>query len=283
VRLCITDNQVIKAGDLLLEIDGRDYEAKLAQAEAALAASRGRREQAKAQVAVDEAKVEQEKANLTAAEAEASRATADLARYQAVESRAVSRSQMDLAQAQARSAEAQLRAARNKAGAAEAQLGLSQAALLTTAADIQQGEAAVREAELNLSYTKVVAPEGGRVTRRTVEAGAYVQTGQALLALVPSHFWVVANFKETQLARIRSGQPVEIQVDAYSNLRLKGQVESIQSGAGARFSLFPPENATGNYIKVVQRVPVKISCEAVPGAEFVLGPGMSVEPSVRVK
>lgn len=282
-RLLVQDNQLVKRGDVLLEIDPRDYDARLAQARAGLAASKSRLEQAKAQLAVDQAKAEQEKANLAAVEAEASRAQADLKRYQSVESRAISRSQLDLAETQARSAHAQVGAARNKALAAEAQLGLSRAGLETAAADIQQSEAAVRQAELNLSYAKITAPEDGRVTRRTVEQGAYVQTGQALMAIVPRQFWVIANFKETQLSLMRVGQPVEIKVDAYAGLKLKGRVESIQSGSGARFSMFPPENATGNYIKVVQRVPVKIVCDEVPDSRFVLGPGMSVEPTVRVR
>lgn len=282
-RLLVQDNQEVKKGDLLLKIDPCDYEVRLAQAQAALAGTKGRLEEAKAQLAVDQAKAEQEKATLNAVEAEASRAGADLKRYQAVESRAVSRSQLDLAETQARSANAQVAAARNKALAAEAQLGLSRASLETAAANIEQSQAAVRQAELNLSYTEVTAPEAGRVTRRTVEQGGYIQTGQALMAIVPRQFWVVANFKETQLAHMRVGQPVEIRVDAYSGLKFKGRVESIQSGSGARFSMFPPENATGNYIKVVQRVPVKIVCDDTATREFVLGPGMSVEPTVRVK
>jgi membrane fusion protein (multidrug efflux system) len=281
-RLSVQDNQMVSQGDLLLEIDPRDYQARLAQAQAALLGARSRLEQTKAQSAVDDAKVEQERANLNVAESEASRAQADLKRYQAVESRAVSRSQLDLAETQARSAGAQVLAARSKMLAAQAQLGLSRAAIDTAAADIQQSEAAVRQAELNLSYTRVTAPQSGRVTRRTVEQGAYVNPGQALMALVPRQFWVVANFKETQLARMRVGQAVEIKVDAHPGLKLKGRIESLQNGSGARFSMFPPENATGNYIKVVQRVPVKIVCEDIPD-QLVLGPGMSVEPTVRVK
>jgi membrane fusion protein (multidrug efflux system) len=282
-RLLVQDNQDVRKGDLLLEIDPRDYEARLAQARATLAAARSQLEQAKAQSAVDQARAEQEKATVVAAEAEASRAQADLNRYQAVESRAVSRSQVDLAQTQARSAAAQAEVARDKALAAQAQVGLGQASIQTAAAVIEQGEAAVRQAELNLSYAKITAPEDGRVTRRSVEQGAFVQPGQSLLAIVPRQFWVVANFKETQLTEMRVGQPVQIKVDAYPGRIFSGRVDSIQAGAGARFSLFPPENATGNFIKVVQRVPVKIVFDAAPDAQLALGPGMSVEPSVRVR
>jgi membrane fusion protein (multidrug efflux system) len=153
----------------------------------------------------------------------------------------------------------------------------------TAAAAVQQSEARVRQAELNLSYTQVTAPEDGQVTRRVVEKGAYIQPGQSLLAIVPRHYWVIANFKETQLTHMRAGQPVEVVVDAYPDHKFSGHVESIQSGAGARFSLFPPENATGNYIKVVQRVPVKIVLDDSPEGGLALGPGMSVAPKVRVK
>jgi membrane fusion protein (multidrug efflux system) len=282
-RLAIQDNQEVRKGDLLLEIDPRDYEVRLSKAQASLAAASGRLEAAKAQVAVDQSKIAQEKANVSAVEAEASRAEADLKRYQNVESRAVARSQVDLAATQARAARAQVEVARNKALGAEAQLGLTKTSLQTAEADVQQSEAATREAELNLSYTKVLAPEAGRVTRRNAEPGAFVQPGQLLMAIVPRDFWVVANFKETQLAHMRVGQPVEIRVDTLAGRKFTGRIESFQSGAGARFSMFPPENASGNFIKVVQRVPVKIVLDAGLESDLVLGPGMSVEARVRVK
>jgi membrane fusion protein (multidrug efflux system) len=141
----------------------------------------------------------------------------------------------------------------------------------------------VQQAELALSYTRVYAPESGYVTRKAVEPGNFVQTGQPLMALVPDRLWVVANFKETQLRDMRPGQPVTIRVDAFPQLRLRAHVDSIQSGTGARFSLLPTENATGNYVKVVQRVPVKILLDETPPAGYRLGPGMSVVPEVRVK
>jgi membrane fusion protein (multidrug efflux system) len=176
-------------------------------------------------------------------------------------------------------------AARNKQSAAEAQVSLAQASIQTAAAEIKRSEAAVRQAELDLSYTQVKAQEPGYVTRRSVEAGAYIQPGQSLLSIVAREVWVVANFKESQLTHMRAGQPVTVRVDAYPQLKLSGQVDSIQCGAGARFSLFPPENATGNYVKVVQRVPVKIVLDqsSLAGSGLTLGPGMSVQPKVRVK
>lgn len=281
-KLLVHDNELVKQGDVLLQIDPRDFQDWLDEERGNLAAAQSRLEQARAQVNVDQAKVAQEKANVTAAVAEASRAQADYKRYQAVGDYAVSASQLDLAATQSRSADAQVVAARNRELAAEAQANLDQASIQTAAAEVQKSQATVRQAELNLSYTEVKAPESGYVTHRSVEAGSYVQIGQSLLAIVPAHVWVVANFKETQLTHMRPGQPVDISVDAYPQLKFKGHVDSIQSGTGPRFSLLPPENASGNYVKVVQRVPVKIVLDGLPNDHVVLGPGMSVVPEVRV-
>src|SRR5206468_6405313 len=144
-------------------------------------------------------------------------------------------------------------------------------------------EATEKQAELPLSYAKITAPEDGHITSKPVEPGAYLQVGQNLMALVTPQVWVTANFKETQLRDMRPGQPVAISVDAYPDRQLRGHVDSIQAGSGARFSLLPPENATGNYVKVVQRVPVKIALDEQPDVQRVLGPGMSAEPDVKVK
>jgi membrane fusion protein, multidrug efflux system len=283
VRLLVDDNQVVKTGDLLVEIDPNDYEVALAQAQAALAVARAELEQAKAQTVVDEAVAAQQQAAVAAAEAESERAAADMKRYQSVESRAVSRSQFDLAQAQQLSTAADVDVARNRAKAATAQVAQSRTQEQSATARVQQAEANVRQAELNLSYTKIVAPMDGRVTRRTVEQGAYLQTGQALLALVPEQVWVVANFKETQLTYMRPGQPVTMSIDAYPQKKFKGKVDSLQAGSGARFSLIPPENAVGNYVKVVQRVPVKIVFDEPTPPELDISPGISVVPEVKVK
>jgi membrane fusion protein (multidrug efflux system) len=281
--LLVTDNQAVKAGDVLLNIDSRDYETSLAQARADLAAAHSQVDQAQAQVKASRAKVAQAQAAVVAADVENQRAADDLKRYESVDNSAVSRSAFDMAQSRARTARANLEGARSQAQAAEAGVTLSEAGVETASAAVQQSEAKLRQAELNLSYTRVTAPEDGRVTRRVVEQGAYIQPGQTLMAIVPRRYWVIANFKETQLTHMRVGQPVEVLVDAYPDHKFRGHVESIQSGAGARFSLFPPENATGNYIKVVQRVPVKIVLDNDPDAELALGPGMSVVPKVRVK
>jgi membrane fusion protein, multidrug efflux system len=281
-KLFVTDNQEVKAGDVLLQIDPSDYQAGLDQARGALAAAKGQLGQANEQFTVDQAKVAQEKANVSAAQAEAAQAASDYKRYQAVGDQGISASQLDLSGTKAVSSAAEVQAAQNKELAVEAQASLDQAGIQTAAAEVQKNEADVRQAELNLSYTQVKAPEAGYVTHRTVEAGAYVQTGQALLAIVPHQVWVVANFKETQLTHMRPGQPVEVSMDAYPQIKFKGHVDSIQSGTGPRFSLLPPENASGNYVKVVQRVPVKIVLDKISDASVVLGPGMSVEPEVRV-
>ena len=283
-RLLVNDNQLVKAGDVLVEIDPRDFETEVAQAQADLASATNRVAQAEAQIVVDLAKLGQQRASVTAAEAVAARAEADQRRYEAVQSQAVSRSQFDLAKTQASSTAADAEVARQSVKAAQALVALDQTAVETAKTEVQQVQAREDLTRLKLSYTKVVAPRDGRVTDRTVEQGAYVQTGQALLALVPETLWVVANFKETQLTRMRAGQPVTIHVDAYPQHDFKGKVDSLQAGSGALFSLLPPENAVGNFVKVVQRVPVKIVFdEAVNQSELDIAPGMSVEPKVRVK
>lgn len=282
-QLLVSDNQDVNQGDLLVQIDPRDYEAKLAQQKANLTAANSQLEQAKAQFAAAEASAQEAGAGLVAIEAQASYAKTNLTRLESIGVSGVSQDQIDLGRTQVRSTSADVLAAQNKVAAATAQVELSKANIATAEAQIAQCEAAVRQAELNLSYTKVTAPEAGHVTRRVVEQGAFIQPGQSLMAIVPHHIWVIANYKETQLTHMRPGQPAEVEVDAYPGRKFKGHVDSIQNGAGARFSLFPPENATGNYIKVVQRVPVKIVLDELPDNSLALGPGMSVVPKVHVR
>jgi membrane fusion protein (multidrug efflux system) len=374
-KVYVQTNQLVKKGDLLAEIDARDYEARLAQAQAALqagmarlkeahsgveltrataranmqqasatvqqarsgvassraaaAAERSRISQAGAGVTTAQANVSQARSQVTAAEAEATRASADVERYQALYTKdEISRQRLDQAIATARTAVAQLEAARGRVAAAEAQVSEARAAEVTAAenarraqtqiggaqaqvseamgrvaqantapqqvavsqaqaetagASIEQLRAAVEQAELELSYTKIYAPEDGRVTNKSLEEGAIVQVGQPLMAIVPGEVWVTANFKESQIGQLRQGEPVEIYVDAYPDKVFKGHVDSIQAGTGARFSLLPPENAAGNYVKVVQRVPVKIVFDEQPDPQHMLAPGMSVEPEVMVK
>jgi membrane fusion protein (multidrug efflux system) len=283
VRLLVNDNQAVNAGDLLLEIDPRIYQARVDQAQANLDAARSSLEQAKASLNVDLAKVDQEKANVIATAAQAKFAAADFQRYRSVGAYAVSESQLDLSGTQARSSGAEVDVARNRESAAEAQAKLDQANIATAAARVEVNEANLRQTQLDLSYTLVTAPVAGFVTHRTVDNGAYVQPGQDLLAIMPRQVWVIANFKENQLAHMRAGQPATLKIDAYPQTTFKGHVDSIQAGTGARFSLLPPENATGNYVKVVQRVPVKILMDDIPQGNYVFGAGLSVVPTVRVK
>jgi membrane fusion protein, multidrug efflux system len=202
-----------------------------------------------------QAQLAQARANLAAAQAQASLAQANVRRFEALfRQRAASAQDRDNAVAQARTATAQ----------------------------IAQLQAAVQQAELNLSYTDITAPDAGRITQKSVEPGQYAQVGQPLCSIVTDRLWVVANFKETQLRGMRPGEPVTIEVDAYPGHPLKGHVDSVQRGSGAAFSLLPPENATGNYVKVVQRVPVKIVFDQPPDPGRPLGPGMSVVPSVKI-
>ncbi len=208
-QLLINDNEQVKAGDALVQIDPRDYETSVALANADLAAANSQVDESEAQVQVDESKVIQAQASVVAAEAENARAVADLKRYQDVESQAVSKTDYDLAQQKARSADADLDAANSQVKAAQASVTLSQAAVETATATVGQVQARLDQARLNLSYTKIVAPFDGRITARTVQLGNYISPGQALFALVPRYVWVTANFKETQLTYMHAGQPVE--------------------------------------------------------------------------
>jgi membrane fusion protein (multidrug efflux system) len=225
-------------------------------------------ESAKAELASAEADVE-------ANQAEATMRSSDLDRYQKLDPRIVSEQKLDTARAAAKTANANLRASRTKELAVKAKVG-------EAAAQVDAATGQVDQAKLDLSYGDVKAPGKGRVTRKTVQPGQHLEVGQQLMAIVPPTFWVVANFKETQLASIRPGQEVDIEVDARRDKTYKGHVDSIQAGTGARFSLLPPENATGNYVKVVQRVAVKILFDEQPPPDLPLGPGMSVVPRVRI-
>jgi membrane fusion protein (multidrug efflux system) len=374
-KVYVDDNQQVKAGDLIVELDERDYEARLQQAKAALEAGlakqneartnliltratsnaavqqasamvrrarsvvessragaaglESRANQATTAISTAEANLAQARAQVLAAEAEATRANADVERYKILFAKdEISRQQLDQAVATSDKASAQLDASRQRALAAAAlinearsakdaasenarqaqsqttgaeagvsealgrlaqantapeQVAVSQAQSQTADATTEQLRSAVALADLELSYTKIYASEAGRITRKSVEEGALVQIGQPLLAIVPGDVWVTGNFKESQIGRMVIGQPVDIRVDAYPDKIFKGHVDSIQAGTGARFSLIPPENATGNYVKVVQRVPIKIVFDEPPDPKHMLAPGMSVVPQVAVK
>jgi len=362
VKLYVTDNQHVNAGDLLLELDSGDFDARLAKARAALqvaeaehraakaaveqtrittrggvaeassgvTAARAAMETARAQVGAARERERQAQAAVTAARAqsdaaaaEAKRAAADVQRNQSLyQVGLVSQQQWDQITARAQTANAQLTAA-------HAQVEMARAGAATAAAEVEQStkqakqahaqveqgrgrltgasagpqqvraseeqassaseavnaaRADVQMAELQVSYTKIYAPVDGHITRRSVEVGNYIPVGQPLMAIVSDRIYVTANFKETQLTHIRPGQPVAITVDAYPGKTFKGKVDSIQRGSGAVFSLMPPENASGNYVKVVQRLPVKIVfVDELADPSSPLCPGMSVVPEVRVR
>ncbi|HEV2550159.1 MAG TPA: HlyD family secretion protein [Stellaceae bacterium] len=283
-RVLVDDNQTVAAGAPLIELDPVDFQAKLDQALGAQASGRAALAQAKAQQAVAAANAQEAQAQVAVAQANATNAASQLERDRPLaEQHVVSRQQLDNDLANARSTAATLVAAQKKQAAAEAQLGVTQSQIEAARASIASADAQVEAARLDLSYTRIAAPRAGRITRKNVAAGDYVQTGQNLMALVPSEVWVSANFKETQLAHMRVGQPAEITIDAYPGVIVHGHVDSVQAGSGAAFSLLPPENATGNYVKIVQRVPVKIVFDDALDAARPLGPGMSVVPTIKVR
>lgn len=222
------DNQDVKEGDLLVELDGRDYQIQYNMSEA----------------------------SVEAAEAKAAQANEDVTRYKKLTvNDEISKQDLDHSLVQAKIANAEL----------------------------NHIKAVFDQTKLELSYTKIISPAAGRVTQKTAEPGAYVQVGQNLMTIVTPERWVVANLKETELTKIRPGQPVRITVDTYPDKIFRAHVESIQHGTGSKFSLLPPEDATGNFVKVVQRVPVKIVFDEAPGPDYPLALGMSVVPVIEIK
>ncbi len=280
--LLVRDNQMVQAGQILLRIDPRDMQVKLEQALAQQAQTAAQLAQVRATLAVRQTDLGQAEANIRASDADLLQAQQDLARYRAINPRAITRQQLDTATAGARSAAARRDANRQAAAGMRAQIEVTRAQIEAQAASLRVDAAQVDNARLQLSYTDVVAPTAGRVTRRTVELGNYVNPGQALMAIVPPHFWVTANFKETQLTDMHTGQKVRVHVDAFPAHDLAAHVDSLQTGTGAIFSALPVENATGNYVKVTQRLPVKIEFDDDVGG-LALAPGMSVTPTVTVR
>jgi membrane fusion protein, multidrug efflux system len=284
LHVLVTDNQAVTPGQLLVEIDPADLQAKLDQALATEAQAAAGVVQAKAQQAVSAANTAEAEAQVAVAEANATNAATQLKRDQALAAQqVVSRQQLDNDTANARSTAANLAAAQKRFASAQAQEAVAASQVVAAEANQKAASAQLEQARLNRSYTQVMAGETGRVAHVNVAVGDYVQVGQNLMALVPSLIWITANFKETQLDLMRPGQPVDIHVDAYPEKIFHGHLDSVQPGSGAAFSLLPPENATGNYVKVVQRVPVKIVFDDPPDPDRPLGPGMSVEPQVKVR
>lgn len=278
------DNQLVKAGEVLLEIDPSDYIIRRDRAIAALAATNAAANASRNNL---ETTMVSAPSNLEAAEAQVAafqatweKALADRHRMENLFSDgACSQQQLDQAIATEKSDRftlEKLRADLHSANTAPNLIAAAKDKSKQLLAQVKQAEADLAQAESDLANTKIIAPMDGRITKRNVEIGNYVQTGQQLGSLVGTELWVIANFKETQLEHMKTGQPVDILIDAFPNVKLHGKVDSFQAGTGAYFSLFPAENATGNYVKTVQRIPVKIVFDSQPADAIQLGSGMSV-------
>jgi membrane fusion protein (multidrug efflux system) len=290
VALNINDNVYVHKGDVLMRIDPRDYQAQLDQAEAQLGLAQA--QEHAADIALEIARV-QYPANYAQAQAQVSSAQANLRQAQAayerqhgVDQRATSQQNIDTADAQQQSARAsviQSQAQAKTASLVPQQIRQAEATLEERHQQVRQAQAQLEQARLNLSYCEVTAPSDGFVTMRNVNFGSFLQAGTSLFSLVTPDVWITANFKETQLDRMRVGDKVVVEVDAYSKLELHGHVDSIQLGSGSRFSAFPAENATGNFVKIVQRVPVKIVIDSGMDPHRPLPLGISVDPKVYLK
>ena len=262
-KVYITDNQPIKEGDLIAEIDPTDYEIAFDKADAAYERMLLNQQNAKANLAASKSNIEVAKK--------------DLERYTKLyEEGAVSKQTLDAAQAKYDSAQANLTNSE--------QAILSDGDSKVADADLRALKAAKAQAAKNLDYTKIYAPQTGTISGRRVEKGMYVNVGTPLCVIVPNEVWIVANFKENQLKGMKKDQPVDIKVDTYPNKTFKGKIDSIQRSSGAKSSLFPPENAVGSFVKIVQRIPVKIVfTEDIDSEKYTIVPGMSVVPKVHIK
>ena len=290
VELAVNDNQFVHAGDLLIAIDPRPYAVVRDQA-------LGQREIARAQL--DNARIALEKARtslpaqlsqaegqLAQAQSQLSNAQLDYKRQHAVSRGATTQQSVDQSTAGQAQAQAQVQVAQSQVDIAKLipqDIAQTEAQVRQLEGQVAQAQATLDQAEVNLSFTRIVAPQDGWVTRRNVERGNYLQPGTQVMAVVPPEVWVPANFKATELNRMRQGQPVDIEVDAYPGLQLRGHVESVQLGSGSKFSAFPAENATGNFVKIVQRVPVKIAIDRGLDPNRPLPLGLSVVPTVYLK
>jgi membrane fusion protein, multidrug efflux system len=289
VVLRVTDNQRVSAGDVLIEIDPRAYNAARDQAQGNLEVAEA--QLANARIGLERARVDYPaklaaaQAQLAAAQATQFKADADARRQRSLPRQATMQQDIDNATAALRSADAQV----DQAQAAVRQAELAPQFIAEAAAQVRQLEAQValaqaqlEQAKLNLSWTRVTAPQDGWITKRNVEQGNYVQAGHSTFSIVTPEVWITANFKESQLDRMRPGAPVDISLDAYPHLNLTGHIDSIQLGSGSRFTAFPPENATGNYVKIVQRIPVKIVIDSGLDRELPLPLGLSAIPTVHL-
>ena len=290
VERLVDDNTFVHPGDLMLRIDPRDYITARDQAAANLALAQAQLRSAQIDLEISRVRYPsdrvQAQAQLAQALANQADARREYKRQHAVDQRATTQTTVDQATTQFESTTAtaeQMQAQLRVASLVPQNIATTSSTLKQRQAQVAQAQASLAQAELNLSYTEIRAPQEGRVTRRNVDVGTYAQAGQQVFYVVATQTWVVANFKETQLNRMRLGQHVTIKVDAYPMLKLHGHIESIQEGAGARFTAFPSENATGNFVKIVRRVPVKITIDDGIDPRQGLPLGLSVEPTVELK
>lgn len=287
VQLAIDDNVYVHKGQLMVEIDPRDYRAQVDQARAQLGLAHAQLDAAEAQLDIARvqfpAQYEQARAQIESATATFARAEADFTRQQNVDARATTQQNIDTATAQARTAHANVMSAQAQLRTAQLvpqQIRQAVATVEQRREQVSEAEAQLDTAQLNLAWCDVRAPSDGWVTRRNVQFGSFLQAGTSLFSIVTPQVWVTANFKESQLTHMRPGDKVKISVDAWPKLDLRGHVDSIQLGSGSRFSAFPAENATGNFVKIVQRVPVKIVIDSGMPPDHALPLGLSVEPTV---
>jgi membrane fusion protein, multidrug efflux system len=281
--LHVTDNSAFSANQLLAELDPRDYEVAVASATATVQSAQAAQANVEAElrqqdqvIAADDATVQGDRAMLVFAQQELTRFS-DLAKTGAGTSERWQQAQSDIGQRQAA-----LQRDIATLGAARATVDVLKTQIRQAEANVAGAQAALAQAQLNLSYTRIYAQSSGTVADRTVQVGNFVQPGQKLFSAVPNEVYVIANFKETQLAQMHTGQPVRVTVDALPDLKLHGHVDSFQRGTGSNFALLPPENATGNFVKIVQRVPVKILLDDAGETSHLVAPGMSVEATVTV-
>lgn len=280
------DNQLVQKGDTLVVLDDRDYRIKLEQVEAALSAAEAQIGVSKSHVGSTVANVPPAQANVKAAEAKLWKIEQDYKRYKnLLDGHAITQAQFDAIKAEKEAAEAEVAAARKQVSAINSQIGASKEQVNATKSGIAAYKAAIDFAKLQLSYTVITAPVSGIVSKRNIQIGQLVQPGQNMFAIVNTgKIYVTANFKETQLAEMKPGQHAEIDVDAYPDHKFEGTVASFSGATGAKFSLLPPDNATGNFVKVVQRMPVRISFDSLSGEwRKKLRPGLSVFVKVKVR
>ncbi len=290
ISLDVADNQFVRKGDPLIHIDPRQYQIDRENAEGSLSAVKA--QMSGQQFGFEVAKknfpalLAQSQAQLDAAKATLAKTQADFDRQKSLSRQATSQQDVDAAKAALLQAQAQVALAQaqvTQASPVTQRVGEVEKSVGQLQGQVEQAQARLDQADLNLSWTVVRAPQDGWITKRNVEEGNYVQPGQQIFAIVPPERWITANFKESQLDRMRPGQQVRIAVDAYPSLDLRGHVDSIQQGSGSKFTAFPPENATGNFVKVVQRVPVKIVIDSGLDPERPLPLGISVVPTVSLK